>query len=51
MITNDVSCTREIQSTFAAKAKTSFIEEEEEESFHQQTGLKFREETSQQLNF
>ena len=43
MITNDVRCTREIKSRIAiAKSST----QQEENSFHQQTGLIFKEETS-----
>jgi hypothetical protein len=41
MITNDTRCTREIKSRIAM-AKAAF---DKEKTFHQQTGLKFKEET------
>jgi hypothetical protein len=42
MITNDARCTREIKSKIAM-AKAAF---NKKKTFHQQTGLKFKEETS-----
>jgi hypothetical protein len=46
MITNDARCTREIKSGSAMKSSIR----QEEESFHQQNGLKFKEETSKMLH-
>jgi hypothetical protein len=47
MITSDARCTREIKSRIAM-AKSSI--QQEEEYFHQQTGLKYKEETSKVLH-
>jgi hypothetical protein len=47
MITSDARCTREIKSRIAM-AKNSI--QQEEKSFHQQTGIKFKEETSKVLH-
>jgi hypothetical protein len=46
-ITNDARCTREIKSRIAM-AKAAF--NEKKNIFHQQTGLKFKEETSKVLH-
>jgi F0F1-type ATP synthase beta subunit len=46
MITNDARCTCEIKSRIAM-AKASF---NKKKSFHQQTGIKFKEETSKVLH-
>jgi hypothetical protein len=46
MITNDARCTREIKSRIAV-AKTAF---NKKKTFHQQTGLQFKEETSTVLH-
>jgi hypothetical protein len=44
MLTNDARCTREIKSRIAM-AKAAF----NKKNFHQQTGIKFKEETSKVL--
>ena len=46
MITNDARCAREIKSSFAM-VKVSI--QQDEDSFHQQIGLKFTKETSKVL--
>jgi hypothetical protein len=47
MLTNDARCTREIKSR-SAMAKSSI--QQEEDSFHQQTGFKSKEETGKVLH-
>jgi hypothetical protein len=46
MVTNDARCTREIKSKIAM-AKAAF---NKKKTLHQQTGLKFKEETSKMLH-